>query len=116
MFKCPRHRLLGGCILLSLLLTFGGSARAHLGLDTPAGGEVLQAGSVFVLTWQILIPHESFENWNLWYATDNDLNWIPIVADLPLVDSNPMSGSTTRPWLKNCTPLTGRVVRRKTKP
>lgn len=103
MFKSTRHRFLEGLILLTLFLKFGGSARAHVELDIPAGGEVLPAGSVFVITWHIKIPHTSFDSWNLWYATDNDLNWIPIVADLP--GGDPAVGSIhTYAWTVPDTP------------
>ena len=50
--------------------TFLGSAETmgHVNLNAPNGGEVLQAGSVFMVEWRIVIAH-SLLDWDLWYST-----------------------------------------------
>lgn len=58
-------------------------ASAHVVLDAPNGGEELEVGSVFTVTWHIQIAH-NLQNWDLWYSTDGTNGpWISIAQDLP---------------------------------
>jgi hypothetical protein len=78
-------------------------APGHVILDAPNGGEVLQVGSVFTVTWHIQIAH-SLQNWDLWYSTTGSGGpWITIVMDLPPGD--PSAGSVhTYDWTVPNTP------------
>ncbi|MCZ6652139.1 MAG: hypothetical protein O7D91_03840, partial [Planctomycetota bacterium] len=63
-----------------LLASSATTARADVSLDAPNGGEVLEVGSVFTITWHILIAHD-LENWNLWYLAGG--SWTMIAMNLP---------------------------------
>ena len=66
-----------------LLPVFMTPARAHVVLDAPNGGEVLEVGSVYTVTWHIMIAHTA-QNWDLWYSTTGSGGpWTPIHMDLP---------------------------------
>ena len=59
------------------------AAHAHINLDDPNGGEVLEVGSVFTITWHILISH-NLQNWDLWYSTSGSGGpWTTIAMNLP---------------------------------
>ena len=65
------------------LATLGLSARAHVILDAPNGGEVLTVGQVFTIEWHVQIAH-GLQNWDLWYSTTGPGGpWTPIATDLP---------------------------------
>ena len=60
------------------------AARAHVSLDRPNGGEVLEVGSVFTITWHIAIAH-NLQNWDLWYSTTGSTGlWTTLVMNLPV--------------------------------
>lgn len=64
-------------------LVLASVASAHVNLIAPNGGEVLNAGSTFNITWKIQIAH-SQKNWDLEYSTTGLAGpWIPIATDLP---------------------------------
>ncbi len=66
-----------------VLLGATGSARAHVQLDAPNGGEMLQPGDQFTIRWRILIAH-ALENWDLWYSTTGPSGpWTLIRRNLP---------------------------------
>lgn len=66
-----------------MLFGFANSARAHVHLDAPNGGEILQPGDVFTITWQIEIAH-ALQHWHLWYSTTGPGGpWIVIALNLP---------------------------------
>ncbi|MCA8948099.1 MAG: hypothetical protein KDE27_01275 [Planctomycetes bacterium] len=69
---------------LSCALFFStASALAHVALIAPNGGEVLPAGSVYTIRWQIVIPHTTL-NWDLEYSISGPNGpWLPIALDLP---------------------------------
>lgn len=72
-----------GALAATVLLGAAGSARAHVLLTAPNGGESLEAGEVFTITWQVQIAH-SLQDWDLWYSrTDPGGEWIVIAFDLP---------------------------------
>lgn len=85
-------------VVLTSCALFGTKAYAHVQLDAPAEGEVLQVGSVFTIKWHILIQHETL-GWNVWYSTSRaDGPWISIAEDLPAGD--PSVGSVhTYDWI-----------------
>ncbi len=89
-----RHKL--GLFFL-FLVAAGGSARAHVALDEPNGGELLEVGSTFTITWHVVIQH-NLQNWDLWYSTTGPNGpWIAIAMDLPMGD--PSVGSVhTYEW------------------
>ncbi len=58
-------------------------ASAHVVIDAPNGGEELEVGSVFTVTWHIAISH-NLQNWDLWYSTtSNGGPWTTIAMNLP---------------------------------
>lgn len=58
------------------------TAVAHVALDAPNGGEVLEPGSVFTIVWHDVIYHGP-ANYDLWYSTTGPNGpWIVIVADI----------------------------------
>ena len=64
------------CAHLVVLTNFIGlffplSAVAHVGLDSPNGGETLTAGSTFQIEWNPTAPHDTI-NWDLWYSTQGN--------------------------------------------
>lgn len=71
-------------LLMAAVLALSASpARAHVTLDAPNGGEQLQVGSVFSITWRIAIQHNLL-NWDLWYSTTGAGGpWTPIATNLP---------------------------------
>ncbi len=73
------------------------TARGHVTLDNPVGGEVLEVGSVFTIEWRILVAH-TLQDWDLWYSTTGPAGpWIPIAMNLPPGD--PSAGSVhTYDW------------------
>ncbi len=66
-------------------------------LDDPNGGEQLEVGSVFTVTWHILIQHNQ-QNWDLWYSTTGSNGpWTTIAMNLP--PGSPAVGSVhTYDW------------------
>jgi hypothetical protein len=69
--------------LVAALLVVAAPATAHVMLDEPNGGEVLDAGGVATIQWQVLIGHDTL-NWDLWYSiTGPSGPWIVIAEDLP---------------------------------
>ena len=79
MFALQKTVLLVVGILPALLTP----ARAHVNLDAPNGGQVLEVGSVYTVTWHIVIAHTP-QNWDLWYSTNGpDGPWTPIQLDVP---------------------------------
>ena len=92
-----RSVLLAGFALVLAIPAWG-----HVALDNPNGDEVLEVGSVFTITWHVVIAHD-LQNWDLWYSTDSGTNWIPIAMDLPT--GNPDAGSVhTYDWTVPDTP------------
>ncbi len=79
-------------LLMAAVLALSASpARAHVTLDAPNGGEQLQVGSVFSITWRIAIQHNLL-NWDLWYSTTGAGGpWTPIATNLPA--GSPSAGS-----------------------
>jgi len=79
-----RRQLAGSAWGVTLFLTlFIGQVHAHVTLDFPNGGEVLEAGSVAQIEWHDVITHGSAD-YDLWYSTTGpDGPWIVIDSDLP---------------------------------
>ncbi|MCH8343992.1 MAG: hypothetical protein IH983_08385 [Planctomycetes bacterium] len=70
-------------LLAAVLALFVSSARAHVILDDPNGGEQLEVGSSFTVTWHIQIAH-NLQNWDLWYSTTGSNGpWTTIAMNLP---------------------------------
>lgn len=62
------------------------AASGHVALDDPNGGETLDAGSVFTITWHVAVQHDTVD-WDLWYSTDSPAGpWTEIAMDLPAGD------------------------------
>lgn len=73
---------------IGILFVLTHSTNGHVLLDEPNGGEVLQAGTVFTITWHVDVEHNT-QNWDLWYSTTGeDGPWISIVEDLPAGDTS----------------------------
>lgn len=75
--------------ILVLLATFalGTTARAHVALDYPVGGETFTQGDTVNIQWHILIPHD-LQNWDLYFSDDGGTTWQPIELDLPPAQLN----------------------------
>ena len=83
MHVLPVTRIRSLLIAAVLLASSATTARAHVSLDDPNGGEVLEVGSVFTVRWHILIAH-NLQNWDLWYSTTGSTGpWTTIVMNLP---------------------------------
>jgi hypothetical protein len=63
------------------LLALTGSADAHVTLNSPNGGELLEPGSTVTIEWVIAISH-NLQNWDLWYSATGAAPWTPIAMDL----------------------------------
>jgi len=62
-------------------LIFVGSVKAHVELDYPFGGEILEVGETVNIEWHIIIYH-NLENWDLYFSSDGGTNWEVIQLDL----------------------------------
>ena len=81
-------------ILVVAILVAAGTVNAHVRLDHPNGGEVLEAGTITVIEWHVLIAHATLD-WDLWYSvTGPGGPWIEIAIDLPPGDISPGSVHT----------------------
>lgn len=70
-----------GAILI--LLTLTGQAYAHVALDSPNGGEMLEAGSVFQIVWHDSVNHGP-ATYDLWYSVSGPGGpWIVIDSGIP---------------------------------
>jgi len=79
------------------------SAMAHVHLLTPTGGETLQAGSTYEVSWQITIVHDT-QNWDLYYSIGGQKGpWEPIALDIPVGD-NSQNSIHTFDWVIPDTP------------
>ncbi len=68
---------------IGVLFVLAAPSEGHVILDDPNGGEVLQVGSQFTITWRIQISH-NLQNWDLWYSTTGAGGpWINIAQNLP---------------------------------
>jgi hypothetical protein len=79
-----RRQLAGSAWGVTLfLMLFTGQVHAHVTLDFPNGGEVLEAGSVTQIEWHDVVTHGSAD-YDLWYSTTGPEGpWIVINSDLP---------------------------------
>ncbi len=69
-----------------MVLAAAASVHAHVGLDSPNGGESLTGDSTFMVEWHIIIPHDTLD-WDLWYSTASATGpWTIIAEDLPFGD------------------------------
>ncbi len=67
--------------LMLTSLIFVGSVKAHVELDYPFGGEILEVGETVNIEWHIIIYH-NLENWDLYFSSDGGTNWEVIQLDL----------------------------------
>ncbi len=58
-----------------------GSAKAHVVLDFPLGGETFTAGDTVNIQWHIQIQHD-LQNWDLFFSPDGGITWQVIQLDL----------------------------------
>lgn len=71
-------------VFLCAFAAVGGAspALAHVRLNSPNGGEVLEIGSIFTVEWQVVIAHD-LQNWDLFYSTESNAGaWTVIALDL----------------------------------
>ena len=82
MITAIRTRSLAFLSVFVVIIVCAGDVKAHVILDAPNGGEVLIAGTIFVITWHVQISH-NLQNWDLWYSTSGPAGpWIPIAMNL----------------------------------
>ena len=87
----------GGILFLAVLT---GQAHAHVALDFPNGGEVLEAGSVAQIVWHDSVNHGP-ATYDLWYSISGPEGpWI--VIDSGIERSG--DGNTTHDWVVPDTP------------
>ena len=70
-------------LVLVSILTFVGTAVAHVQLDYPVGGETFYVGEVVTVQWHILVQHNQ-EDWDLYFSSDGGTTYDPVVLDLPV--------------------------------
>jgi hypothetical protein len=69
--------------ILVLFLAITTPVCAHVVIDSPNGGEVVEAGDTITVSWHITIAHNLL-NWDLWYSTVGSSGpWVEIAMDLP---------------------------------
>lgn len=66
--------------ILSIIFLLG-SAEAHVGLDSPVGGETFTEGDTVNIQWHIEIQH-TLKNWDLFFSPDGGVTWEVIQLDL----------------------------------
>ena len=83
-----RRQLAGSAWGVTLFLAlFAGQVHAHVALDFPNGGEVLEVGSVTQIQWHDVVEHGPAD-YDLWYSTTGPEGpWIVIDSDLPPSES-----------------------------
>lgn len=82
------------------LILLAGQAHAHVALDSPNGGEMLEAGSVAQIVWHDVVAHGPAD-YDLWYSTTGpDGPWIAIASDLPPSGSE----NTSYDWVVPASP------------
>ena len=70
-------------IVLFLVITTSHTARAHIEIISPNGGETLTGPETHVIEWEILESHV-FLSWDIWYSVNGLTGpWFPIAAGLP---------------------------------
>jgi hypothetical protein len=97
--------------LASTLLLFAHASHAHVRLLAPDGGETLQGGQFFEISWEVVVDHQ-ISGWDLWYSTTGPNGpWIDLARNFPPGDSTIGSIHTFR-WtvpLENSADLHVRV-------
>ena len=59
------------------------AALGHVTLDSPNGGEEMEVGTSYQVTWHVHIEHDT-QNWDLHYSTEGPSGpWIDLAIDLP---------------------------------
>jgi hypothetical protein len=97
MIAFRRSGLRGFVLVLGVVFALPDASYAHVVLDDPNGGEVLETGSTFTVTWHIAISH-ALQNWDLWYSTTGSGGpWIVIATNLP-PGSNAVGSVHTYDW------------------
>ncbi len=66
---------------LWMLIFFHLSMQAHVELDYPKGGEMLQAGDMITIKWHNVIQH-NIEHWELQISLDGGTNWDILQTDI----------------------------------
>ena len=70
-------------VFILLVLAASGVAHAHVMLDYPNGGEMIEVGTIAEIEWHVVIQHGTI-GWDLWYSINGSGGpWIEIVAGLP---------------------------------
>jgi hypothetical protein len=83
------------CVTAVLIVLLAAQVHAHVFLDRPNGGEVLEVGSVYKIVWGDEVSHGPAD-YDLWYSTTGpDGPWITIAKDLPPSGSD----TTSYDWL-----------------
>jgi PKD repeat protein len=83
-----------------ILMTLTGQVHAHVALDSPNGGEILEVGSVAQIVWHESVNHGP-ATYDLWYSITGPTGpWFVIDSGLPLSGS----ANTTYDWVVPDTP------------
>jgi hypothetical protein len=95
-----RHFAVGAFWVVLFLTLLTGQIHAHVALDYPIGGEVLEVGSVAQIAWFDVVAHGPAD-YDLWYSiTGPDGPWIRIAQGIPRSGST----ETTYDWVVPDTP------------
>jgi hypothetical protein len=62
------------------------SASAHIGINSPNGGETFTVGEEVTIEWVVQIAHNT-SNWDVWYSNTMGPPWQPWSMDIPTVGS-----------------------------
>jgi hypothetical protein len=54
--------------LLATTTLISSSVFGHVFLLSPTGGEVLEVGTTYEVSWRVTVPHDTI-NWDLHYST-----------------------------------------------
>jgi len=83
-------------LLATVCVLAAWEASAHVTLDEPNGGEILDVGDTFAVEWNVAVEHDTIA-WDLEYSTDGGATWKEIALALPPGDIS-TGAQHTFPW------------------
>jgi len=80
--------------LLAATAVLAPAALAHVRVDAPNGGEILQSQSIFTIEWVDTINHGTGVTYEIELSTDGGTTWVQVVNGLPYT-----GGTSAYDWL-----------------